>query len=155
MVHEFDLVIQRVPGLDGAFVVLPLEGGHELANAALGRVAVFCEFDDVPARGTLVALNGLYLLGVSRLVRKRIGKNGGSTVHVRLWRDETVPIIELPAELSDYLENNAAARAAYQRMNIAARAAMLVPIHAAFNPEMRARRIEAAKTALEHAEGEH
>ena len=78
-IYEFDAVIRKVEGLDGAYIEFPWDVRTEFGR---GRAAVFAEFDGIPYQGSLVRMGTPgHILGI----RAQIGKQPGDQVHVRLW----------------------------------------------------------------------
>ena len=78
-IYEFDAVIRKVEGLDGAYIELRTEFGR-------GRAAVSAEFDGIPYQGSLVRMGTPgHILGIRKDIRAQIGKQPGDQVHVRLW----------------------------------------------------------------------
>ena len=80
--YEFDAVIQKVEGIDGAYVKIPFDVRAEFGR---GRVPVDASFDGVEYRGSLVRMGtSCHILGLRKDIRARIGKGPGDTVHVSL-----------------------------------------------------------------------
>lgn len=52
-IYEFDAVIRKVEGLDGAYIEFPWDVRTEFGR---GRAAVSAEFDGVPYSGSLVRM---------------------------------------------------------------------------------------------------
>ena len=84
--YEFDAVIHAAAGKGGAYVIFPWNIREEFGA---GRVKVHALFDGVPYEGSIVnmGLRGpdgevVYLIGVRKDIRKRIGKRDGDRVHV-------------------------------------------------------------------------
>lgn len=95
--YEFDLVIQAVEDVDGAYVILPLDLRKTFG---MGRMKVLAHFDGVPYRGSIVTMNGphqanasksskskgkeekQYILGLTKAIRQQIGKQAGDSVHL-------------------------------------------------------------------------
>ena len=78
--YEFDAVLKKVPGIDGAYVEFPWDVGAEFGR---GRVSVHAVFDGVPYDGSLVRMGTPgHIIGVRKDIRSRIGKGPGDTVHV-------------------------------------------------------------------------
>lgn len=81
-IYEFDAVIQKVDGIDGAYVEIPFDVKQEFGK---GRVPVSAAFDGEPYDGSLVRMGTpCHILGLRKDIRKKIGKQPGDTVHVRL-----------------------------------------------------------------------
>lgn len=90
--YEFDAVIQKVEGQDGAYVIFP----HDVrAEFGKGRVKVRATFDGEPYDGSVVNMgvknpNGsvCYIIGLRKDVRAKIGKRPGDSVHVTIKERE-------------------------------------------------------------------
>lgn len=82
-IYAFEAVIQKVPDIDGAYIVFPYDVRSEFGK---GRVMVHAEFDGVPYDGSLVRRGTPHhILGVRKDIRRQISKQPGDTVSVRLW----------------------------------------------------------------------
>lgn len=85
-VYEYDAIIQKVEGINGAYVVFPYDLRQEFQK---GRVKVHATFDGVPYDGSVVNMGVknkdgsiCYIIGVRKDIRDQIGKQPGDTVHV-------------------------------------------------------------------------
>ena len=83
---EFEGVIQKVPDIDGAYVVFPED---IKAKYGKGRMKVHATFDGVPYDGSIVNMGVTnpdgsicYIIGIRKDIRKAIGKQPGDTVRV-------------------------------------------------------------------------
>ena len=84
--YEFDAVIQKVPDIDGAYVEFPYDVRKEFGK---GRVKVHAQFDGCPYDGSLVRMGTPgHILGLRKDIRRKIGKQPGDRVHVKLWERE-------------------------------------------------------------------
>jgi hypothetical protein len=86
--YEFQAEIQKVPGIDGAYVEFPYDIKKEFGK---GRVKVFAEFDGEPYNGSIVNMgvkhddgSVCYIIGILKNIRKKIGKQAGDTVTVKV-----------------------------------------------------------------------
>ena len=80
--HEFEAVIQKVPGIDGAYVEIPFDVKETFGK---GRVPVSATFDGEPYDGSLVKMKTpCHILGIRKEIRAKIGKQPGDTVKVTL-----------------------------------------------------------------------
>ena len=79
--YRFTAVIQKVPGIDGAYVEFPYDVRREFGK---GRVKVHAVFDgSVHYDGSLVRMKTPgHILGMRKDIRAQIGKQPGDTVHV-------------------------------------------------------------------------
>ena len=89
---EFDAIIQKVPGQDGAYIPI-LFDIKELFGK--GRVKVHATFDGVPYDGSIVNMgvknpdgSVCYILGIRKDIRAEIGKQPGDTVRVTIRERE-------------------------------------------------------------------
>ena len=79
-VYEFEAVLKKVPGLDGAYIEFPWDVRTEFGK---GRVKVHATFDGEPYDGSLVRMQTPgHILGVRKEIRARIGKQPGDVVRV-------------------------------------------------------------------------
>ena len=78
--YEFDAVIRKVDGIDGAYVEFPFDVRAEFGR---GRVKVRALFDGVPYDGSLVRMGTPgHIIGLRKDIRAAIGKQPGDTVRV-------------------------------------------------------------------------
>lgn len=80
--YAFDAVIQKVDGIDGAYVDVPID---VKAVFGKGRLPVHATFDGCPYDGSVVRMGTPgYILGLRKDIRAKIGKQAGEIVHVTL-----------------------------------------------------------------------
>ena len=80
--YAFEAVIQKVDGIDGAYVEIPFDVKAEFGR---GRVPVRATFDGVAYEGSLVRMGTPgHILGMRKEIRAKLGKAPGDTVHVTL-----------------------------------------------------------------------
>ena len=87
-IYEFEAEIQKVPDLDGAFVVVPFNIREVFGK---GRVKVMATFNDEPYEGSIVNM-GLkdaegsicYIIGIRKDIRAKIGKQPGDRILVTI-----------------------------------------------------------------------
>ncbi len=83
---EFDAEIKKAPGLDGAYVEIPLD---VKAIFGKGRVSVHATFDGVFYRGSLVKMGTpCHIIGILKEIRRQIGKQPGDIVRVTIEERE-------------------------------------------------------------------
>lgn len=90
--YEFETVIQKVPDMDGAYVVFPYDVRTEFGK---GRVKVRASFDGEPYDGSIVNMgiknadgSVCYIIGLRKDIRTKIGKQAGDTVKVIIQERE-------------------------------------------------------------------
>ncbi|HCS37956.1 MAG TPA: DUF1905 domain-containing protein [Anaerolineaceae bacterium] len=84
--YEYETIVQKVPDIDGAYVIFPYDLKKEFGK---GRIKVSAIFDGEPYEGSIVNM-GLknpdgsvcYILGLRKDIRAKIGKQSGETVKV-------------------------------------------------------------------------
>jgi hypothetical protein len=86
--YEYDAVIQKVDGIDGAFVAFPYDVRAEFGK---GRVKVHATFDGVGYDGSVVNMgvrnadgSVCHIIGLRKDMRARIGKQAGDSVRVTI-----------------------------------------------------------------------
>ena len=80
--YEFDAVIQKVEGIDGAYIEFPYDVKEEFGK---GRVLVHATFDAHPYDGSLVRMKTPgHIIGIRKDIRARIQKQPGDSIHVTI-----------------------------------------------------------------------
>ena len=82
----FEATLIQIDGMDAAYVVVPMDIRQEFGK---GRLKVNATFDGVPYSGSIVNMgvkdekgNICYIIGVTKAIRNRIGKQFGDEVEV-------------------------------------------------------------------------
>ncbi len=79
---KFDAVILQNADMDAAYVEVPFDIREIFGK---GRLLVYATFDGIPYRGQVVRMGTPgYIIGVTKQIRKTIGKSFGDTVAVML-----------------------------------------------------------------------
>jgi hypothetical protein len=91
-IYEYDAVIQKVPGIDGAFVAFPFDIRKEFGK---GRVKVHVTFDGEPYDGSIINMgvknadgSVCYIIGLLKDIRAKTGKQPGDSIHVTVRERE-------------------------------------------------------------------
>jgi hypothetical protein len=86
--YEYDAIIQKVPDLDGAYVVFPYDIRVEFGK---GRVKVHATFDGECYDGSVVNMGVsnpdgsiCYIIGLRQDIRRSINKQPGDQIHVTI-----------------------------------------------------------------------
>ena len=86
--YEFEALIQKVPGLDGAYIIFPFDVKKEFGKR---RVKVDAAFDGVPYQGSLVNMGvkdaegkTCFIIGLRKDIRAQIRKQPGDWVMVKI-----------------------------------------------------------------------
>ena len=90
--YEFEAIIQKVDGIDSAFVAFPYDLRAEFGK---GRAKVHATFDGEPYEGSLVNMgvkndddSVCYIIGLRKDIRAKINKQPGDTVRVTIKERE-------------------------------------------------------------------
>jgi hypothetical protein len=113
-IHVFHAVIENA-GCGGAFVRIPFDVEEAFGKK---RVPVKAAIDGQPYRGLLVRMGGSYhILGVLKEIRQKIGKDFGEAVQIALEEDFEPRQVEVPPDFQQVLDQDPAARAAFEKMS--------------------------------------
>lgn len=81
-IYEFDAIIKKVDGIDGAYIDFPLDVKEEFKK---GRVRVTATFDGVIYKGSLVRMGTPnHIIGIHKDIRAKIKKQPGDSIHVTI-----------------------------------------------------------------------
>ena len=145
MRQEFDAVIKKVDGVNGAYIEPPFDV-EEVFGAK--RVKVLATFDKVPYRGSLVRMGGCYMLGMTQEIRRQIGKDAGDLVRVTIEKDEEERVLELPEDFRLALEAESRALDTYNKLSYSGKKDYILWITDAKRAETREDRINKAIAKL-------
>ena len=88
MTHRFTATIIQNDDMDAAYVVVPVDIRKEYGK---GRLKVAATFDGVPYSGSVVNMgvkdadgNVCYIIGITKVIRQKIGKTFGDSVEVEI-----------------------------------------------------------------------
>ncbi len=80
--YEFEAIIKKVDGIDGAYIEFPYDVKVEFGK---GRVPVSVTFDNEPYDGSLVRMKTVnHIIGIRKDIRAKIGKQPGDKIKVSL-----------------------------------------------------------------------
>jgi len=145
MKQEFTATMMAAEGIDGAYVEVPFD-----VQAVFGakRVKVKAWFDDVLYRGSIVRMDGKYVIGITKALRAQIGKSAGSTLRVTVEKDEEERTAVLPADLQAVLEKNPTAKEQFFKLSYTHQKEYTIWVESAKREETRTNRIEKALELL-------
>lgn len=158
---EFDAEIESSDPVDGRFkggawVTIPFD--VEEVYGTRGQVKVRATFDGVAYRGSLANMGTggadapCHMLGVTKAIRGRIGKEPGDTVHVTLERDTAPRQVTVPADLKAALAAAPAAAKHFAGLAFTYRKEYVEWIESAKRAETRERRLAQAVDKLGRGE---
>ena len=89
---EFSARIRKVPDIDGAYIAVPFDLKRETGK---GRLKVHAEFDGIPYDGSIVNMgmknedgSVCYILGILKEIRKKLNKQAGDSIMVKITERE-------------------------------------------------------------------
>jgi len=140
--YEFDAVVQKHEGIDGAYIIFPYDVQKEFG--VKGQVKVKAFFDRIEYRGSLVKMGmNCHWLGITKEIRKKINKSPGDNVHVILQKDDEVRTVEIPDGFVRLLKEEGLLEV-FEKMSYTHRKEYIVWISDAKKDETRRRRMEKA-----------
>lgn len=81
-IYEFDAVILKVEGIDGAYIEFPYDVRQEFNK---GRVKVHATFNGIGYDGSLVRMKTVcHIIGLRKDIRALIHKQPGDSIHVTI-----------------------------------------------------------------------
>ena len=115
--YQFESIIKASEiGSGGAYVEFPYDVQKEFG--VKGRVKVVCFFEGIEYRGSLVKMGtDCHIVGISKEIRSKIGKNIGDKVKVRLYQDESERTIETHPLLLQEFSRDKALQANYEKLS--------------------------------------
>jgi len=145
MQKKFKAVIQEGMA-GGAFVIVPFDVERVFGQK---RVKIKAMIDGEAYRGSLVRMGGPdHILVILKEIRKKIGKDVGDTVTVRVEVDTEPREIAVPHDFAQSLDQAGSARAFFDTLSFTHRREWIMWIESARKPETRTRRIASATDML-------
>lgn len=148
MKQEFKAIIKQYESKNAAYIEPPFD-----VNEVFGakRVKVKASFDGVEYRGSIVKMDGIYMLGLTSEIRKKLGKTFGEEILVTLEKDEEERIVEVPEDFFTAMNSSEGAAAFFNTLSYSAKKEYVTWITSAKREETRNDRITKAVNLL--AEG--
>lgn len=134
-------------GKGGAYVEFPYSCETEFGIK--GRVPVVCNYEGNEYLGSLVKMNtSCHIIGISKEIRKKIGKDIGSFVKVELYKDDSERVVEINPDLkSELIANDLFS--VYENMSYSMKKEYNDYLNDAKKPETKVKRIIKIIDALE------
>lgn len=146
---EFDAIMQKAEGVNGAFVEMPFDLEEVFGVKRLKAKAMF---DSVEYQGSVVKMDGKYLIGITKAIRDQIGKQPGDKLHVIIEKDEAERTIELPEDFKEALEKDKDAFAFYESLSYTNKNKYFLWVTSAKKAETRAERVSQSVEKLHNKE---
>lgn len=147
MSYKFEGTIRKIPDKDATFVEIPFDVEKECGAK---RVKVKAKFDGLEYRGSIVSMGqGCYIIGITKAIRKEIGKDAGDNIFIELEKDVEVREIELPVDFQSELDKNEEALKFYNNLSYSAKRKYYQWITSAKKEDTRQKRIVEAVLKLQ------
>ena len=144
--ERFNAEIKQVEGKDASYIEIPFD-----VEAVYGskRVKVKATFDGHPYRGSIVKM-GLpcYMIGITKEIRKAIGKTFGEIIEVSIEKDEEERSVEIPGDFQAAVDKNEEVKAFWDTLSFSVKRKYITWITSAKKEETRIKRVEAAVEKL-------
>jgi hypothetical protein len=140
--YRFEALIKSSEiGKGGAYIEFPFNVEKEFGGK--GRIKVMCFFDDIEYRGSLVKMGTqCHIIGISKDIRSKIGKNVGDKVEVRLRQDENERAVQLHPALVKEFQKNEALKDCYEMLSYTKKKEINVSLSSAKKEETLENRLE-------------
>ncbi|MDU2491344.1 MAG: YdeI/OmpD-associated family protein [Clostridium celatum] len=147
---KFNAEIKKVEDKDGAYVEIPFDV-EQVYGAK--RVKVKATFDGVEYRGSIVKM-GLpcYIIGITKDIRKKIGKKPGDIIEVTIEKDEEERIVEIPMDFKERIELDDNIKEFWNTLSFSMQKKYVVWITSAKKEETRIKRINEAIEKMKNKE---
>lgn len=139
-VYEFDAVIKKAETLDSGYVEFPFDVEKEFGTK--GQVKVIVTFDGYEYRGSLAKMgHHCHFVGLTKQVRRAIGRNPGDIIHVVLKHDTEPRTVDVPEDFQTLLNQYPEAKAFFEKLSFSNRKHYVQWITSAKKTETRERRL--------------
>ena len=148
--EKFNAIIKKVEDKDGAYIEIPFD--VEKVYGAK-RVKVKATFDGIEYRGSIVRMGlSCYMIGITKALRTKIGKQPGDTVEVTVEKDEEERVVELPEDFKSMIEKDSEVNEFWKALSFSMQKKYSTWITSAKKEETRKNRMEEALKKLKNKE---
>jgi hypothetical protein len=145
--YEFDAVIFKHENIDGAYIEFPYNIEEEFG--VKGQVKVKATFDGALYRGSLTKMGmRCHWLGITKEIRKLIGKNPGDKVRVILEQDLEERVVVVPEDFLAAMSAHPDAFSFFEKLSYTHKKEYVQWIESAKKAETRTSRIAKALEML-------
>ena len=146
MTIKFEAIIKKIPDKDATYIEIPFNV-EEVFGAK--RVKVKAKFDNIDYRGSIVKMGGpCHMIGITKDIRKKIGKDEGDIIFVEVEKDEEERVVEIPDDFAKAMEENQEAKEFYEKLSYSSKRKYVNWINSAKKTETREKRIAEAVLKL-------
>lgn len=137
--EKFNAKIKKIEDKDGTYVEMPFD----VENAfGAKRVKVKATFDGIEYRGSIVRMGmPCYIIGITKEIRNKIGKEAGDIVEVTIVKDDEERIIDIPEDVRLELKKEKNLQRAFDSLSFSNKRKYINSITSAKKEETRRKRI--------------
>ncbi|MFR3499487.1 MAG: YdeI/OmpD-associated family protein [Paraclostridium bifermentans] len=147
MSYNFEAIIKKISDKDATFIEIPFDVEKEFGAR---RVKVKTKFDGIDYRGSIVNMGqDCFIIGITKAVRKQIGKDVGDIVFIEVEKDEEIREVEIPEDFKSELDKNKEALNFYNSLSYSAKRKYYQWITGAKQETTRQKRITESVSKLE------
>lgn len=148
MTIKFEAIIKKIPDKDATYIEIPFNVEKEFGAK---RVKVKAKFDNIDYRGSIVKMGGpCHMIGITKDIRKKIGKDEGDIISVEVEKDEEERVVEVPDDFAKSMDENQEAKEFYEKLSYSSKRKYVNWINSAKKTETREKRITDAVLKLKH-----
>ena len=145
-IHSFEAIIQKVSGIDAAYISVPFD--VEKVYSTKANVKVKVTFDGHPYRGLIANMGNGHCIGVRKDIREAIGKSAGDTVTVTVKKDTDARVVKVSPEIQKILTKNSQARSFFNTLSYTNQKEYVLWISSAKKTETKEKRLSEILTKL-------
>lgn len=148
--NKFIAEIKKIEDKNGTYVEIPFDV-EKVYNSK--RVKVKATFDGYEYRGSIVRMGGsCYIIGITKDIRKQIGKDIGDTISVTIEKDEEERVVEVPNDFLEKINTQRDASEFWNSLSFSMKRKYVNWITGAKKEETRLKRIDIAIEKLNNKE---
>ena len=137
--QTINVKLEKHPTLEATGITIPFDV-EEVFGAK--RVAVKATVNGAVYRGSIVRMDGKYMLGIPKAFREEAGLKAGENIVVTIEKDVEERKVEIPSDLAKELKSDKSLGAAWEKLSYTIRKEQARGIEDAKKPETRTRRLE-------------
>ncbi len=138
--EKFNAKIKKIEDKDGAYIEIPFDVEKVFGKK---RVKVKATFDGVEYRGSIVRMGmPCYIIGITKEIRKKIGKESGDIIEVTIVKDDEERTIDIPEDLRVELKKEDNLKSIFESLSFSNKKKYINSITSAKKEETRRKRIE-------------
>lgn len=138
--EKFNAKIKKIEDKDGAYIEIPFDVEKVLGKK---RVKVKATFDGVEYRGSIVRMGmPCYIIGITKEIRKKIGKGSGDIIEVTIVKDDEERTIDIPEDVKLELKKENNLERVFDSLSFSNKKKYINSITSAKKEETRRKRIE-------------